>query len=141
MILFECKIEVDSHVVKKNNRPILGRGQRKFIGKSQKLIQAEQYLITTFKHIKDAMKLSTIECDVHLKCVFMFNDYYVANGSRRRLTLPDLSNLIELPQDCLQAAGVLKNDGLVVSLDGSRRLPSDNVHNLLLISLYKVDSL
>lgn len=33
----------------------------------------------------------------------------------------DLSNLIELPQDALQAAGILQNDLLVASLDGTRK--------------------
>lgn len=33
----------------------------------------------------------------------------------------DLSNLYELPQDALQKAGILENDALIESHDGSRK--------------------
>ena len=41
---------------------------------------------------------------------------------RSSLTLPDASNLYQLPEDALQAAGVLADDRQVESHDGSRRV-------------------
>ena len=43
---------------------------------------------------------------------------------KRNKTIPDLSNLYELPQDCLERAGVIVNDRIIESHDLSRRLPS-----------------
>jgi Holliday junction resolvase RusA-like endonuclease len=67
---------------------------------------------------------------------FFFLDYYTKTGERRR-TLPDLSNLYEMPQDCLQTAGIIDNDTDIISHDGSRRLPG--VENRLEILIYEVD--
>ena len=36
--------------------------------------------------------------------------------------MPDLSNLYQLPEDCLQQAGIIENDNLIESHDLSRRL-------------------
>jgi len=36
--------------------------------------------------------------------------------------VPDLSNLLELPQDAMQAAGVIADDRLIESLDGTIRV-------------------
>lgn len=50
-------------------------------------------------------------------------DFYTKKG-RVSQNLPDISNLYEFPQDCLQAAGILKNDNLIKSHDFSRILPT-----------------
>ena len=41
--------------------------------------------------------------------------------------MPDLSNLYQAPEDALQAAGVLADDRLIDSHDGSRRVPMCDV--------------
>lgn len=53
---------------------------------------------------------------------FFFSDFYRKDGKQRE-NLADLSNLVQLPEDCLQKAGIIFNDRQIFSLDGSRRLP------------------
>lgn len=67
--------------------------------------------------------------------------YYTKSGQVSE-TIPDLTNLLELPQDCMQqpriaksgkktgkivrkGAGIITNDSHIDSTDGSRRLPWD----------------
>ena len=47
------------------------------------------------------------------------------------MKLGDLSNLIQMPEDALQKAGVIKDDALIVSYDGSRKLPSETGYDYL----------
>ena len=138
-LLFE--INVDSHVSKKNSRPIFrtggGKG-RAFIGKSPKLVHAEAYLTQELRRewaaYCKALKrdLSPIDYPIHVKFTFMFKDYYTKHGVMSK-KLPDLSNLYELPQDALQRAGIIENDVLIFSHDGSRREPCKS--NTLLIEI------
>lgn len=65
---------------------------------------------------------------------FFFKDFFTQKGARSK-HLPDLSNAVELPLDCLQAAGIIYDDNLVCSLDGSRRIPAKE--NYLEITIYK----
>ena len=134
-LIFAAQIQVNSHVVKKNSRPILHnrRTRKPFIGKSSILSASEAVLTAELRSIANKLKLySPFTGDVHAMFIFQFNDYYTKDGVRRR-NLPDLSNLIELPQDCLQRAGIIDNDTQIVSLDGSRRVPG--VTNQLIIVL------
>jgi len=129
--LFQCYVKVPKHVVKKNRRPIMSnrRTGRRFLGKSIELVGAERLLINAFRTqmIRNPeFKMITEP----IWCVFLFyfpaEDFVVKNGKRKgKLSgrLPDLSNLLELPQDALQSAGVIENDGLICSLDLSRRVP------------------
>jgi Holliday junction resolvase RusA-like endonuclease len=63
-----------------------------------------------------------IDCDIHAQFTFYFPEsvYYTKKGDRSA-KLPDLSNLYELPQDVMQDMGIIKNDTLICSHDGSRR--------------------
>jgi Holliday junction resolvase RusA-like endonuclease len=125
MVLFHCRIPVKKHVVKKNNRPIHGRGTRKWLGKSKELTDAELYLIRHFAILRNQLLYGeTIKGDVEITFKFYFDDFYTLQN-RRRANLPDLSNLVQLPEDALQMAGVIENDAFVCSLDGSRRLPGE----------------
>lgn len=65
---------------------------------------------------------------------FIMDNYYNKDGSRNK-NIADLSNLIELPQDCLQAAEIIANDGQIDSLDGSERI--HGIQNLLIIEIYE----
>ncbi len=130
MLLFEAAIKVESHVSKKNNRPIYGRGTRKFIGKSDKLIIAEKYLTQMLFLEKRRQNLTTIIGDIHCEMKFEFSD-----KNSRSLKLCDLSNLYELPQDCLQQAGIIENDRFIQSHDGSRKYLGED--NILRIKIFK----
>jgi Holliday junction resolvase RusA-like endonuclease len=133
--IFRTIIRVDSHVVKKNNRPIFGRGTRKFIGKSDKLRSAENNLILFLKKdSKLVLNGDTLTGDLHCSFIFGMDNYYTKEGKRNR-KLPDLSNLIQLPEDCLQTAGIIEDDTDICCLDGSMRIPAK--YNFIDIVIYR----
>ncbi len=122
--LFFARFPVISHVVKKNNRPIhrAGRGGQSFLGKGPKLVKAENEMHKAFTYRKMEQAITKpFNCELHACFHFTFNDYWTKKNERRK-TLPDLSNLIQLPEDMLQETGIIENDSLIMSLDGSRRL-------------------
>jgi len=87
-------------VVKKNNRPIFKYGNRPFIGKSDKLHNAELglkiFFMTNFKGPQLTGNLGII-----------FKAYL---GTNRR---KDLSNCWEIYGDAMQSAGVIKDDSQI----------------------------
>lgn len=122
---FKVSFPVEYHVSKKNNRPIFGRGEKKWIGKSDRLKKAEAFLTLIFKSVVARSSTAPLKGDIHATFRFYFKDYFTKDGHRSK-RLPDLSNLIQLPEDCLQTAGVIENDTDIVSLDGSGRFPGDD---------------
>jgi len=136
--LFFARFEVGSHVSKKNSRPILrnSRTNRPFLGKGKALTQAEQLMMLNIERSKCNTSVPTSD-DIHACFRFYFDDFYTKDV-RRRKNLPDLSNLVELPQDILQKCGVIENDSQIVSLDGSRRLPGPQ--NIIEIWIWKANS-
>lgn len=135
-LLATFSIDVQSHVVKKNNRPIMqafrpGGGRRPLIGKSAKLVSAENHLSLEIKRQAVRQQLvSPLKCRLWVIFHFYFTeDAFFCHDKKGnplkdkvQLTLPDLSNLYELPQDCLQRCGVIYNDSQIESHDLSRRL-------------------
>lgn len=129
--LFHAHIKVPRHIVKKNSRPIRfnRRTGQRFIGKSYELAHAEIRLEDQLRnHVLKIPGFSTITKTVWAVFLFYFphKDFLVKRGDRKgnlSRRMPDLSNLIELPADCLQKAGIIENDHLICSLDLSRRLP------------------
>lgn len=131
---FHFKIDLPYHAVKKNNRPIHGRGLKKWIGKSDRLKNAEHYLTSMLMdHRIMSGYPKPLTGDLHAVFIFTFEEYFTKKGERAR-TLPDLSNLLELPADCLQEAGIIQNDSDICLFDGSCRLPGKK--NQLEIFLY-----
>lgn len=119
-LLVMFSIDVESHVVKKNNRPIF-RGR---IGKSEKLRSAERHLTISLRSQGNKQGLYN-PINEPIWAVFMFHfprEVYMTKKGVISEKLPDLSNLIQLPEDCLQDAGIIKNDTLIHSLDLSRRI-------------------
>lgn len=126
-VLFHGKFEVPKHIVKKNRRPVFRnkRTGRAFIGKSSELKNAESYLLLQLQSLRNNHKI-TKPLNGALWCVLLFKykDFYTARGTVSR-HVGDLSNLLELPADCLQEAGIIENDAQIHSFDLSRRLPFD----------------
>lgn len=123
-------VPVESHITKKNNRPIFFNKarQRHFIGKDKRLVQAEEEMILQLKMQRISQGIMDPICDrvwIIFHFYFKHEDYFTKKGEIS-LKLPDLSNLYELPQDSLQKAGILLNDTQVESHDLSRRLYSDS---------------
>jgi Holliday junction resolvase RusA-like endonuclease len=133
MILFQCSIEVENHAVKKNHRPFFKNKStgRMFLGKDQRLVNAENQLIRKLREAWFGRQAfhggpSRISEPVAVEFLFYFpkDVYFTKKGVKSKL-LADLSNLYQLPEDCLQKAGILENDRDICSHDGSRRLVGD----------------
>lgn len=122
---FYARIPVNRHMVKKNGRSVMfNRATNKpFIGKSAELTAAEKYLLVHLLQAKTQSKTNfPIMGSIHACFRFHFSDFYTAQGMKRK-TLPDLSNLIQGPEDGLQDAGIIDDDWQIDCLDGSARLP------------------
>ena len=138
------EIKVAAHLSKKNNRPIFKNRHtgRAFIGKNPALAMQETKLENEFRKqwqlYCDSLKrdYSPIGFPIHIKMIFFMDNFYNKSGSVNK-KMPDLSNLYELPQDSLQKAGVIEDDRLVYSHDGSRRLPWHE--NILLIEISRFE--
>lgn len=126
--------EVPFHAVKKNGRVIHGRGEKKWIGKSSRLKSAEEYMSLQFRQALQKLPrgFTPLKGDIHAIYRFYIPSYFTKDGKRSR-KIPDLSNLLELPSDELQKAGLIEDDSDIVSFDGSGRFPGEN--NVLEIEL------
>ena len=128
--LFHAKIPVESHVIKKNNRPIHRRGQKPFIGKSAKLRNQEINLRRQLdlEAARQCIR-SPIKDDIH--AVFHF---HFGPELSRSFALSDLSNLFEIVSDSLQSykkgpfkiGGVIENDRQIKSFDASRKFKNQS---------------
>ena len=124
-MLFKCSIPVDHHISKKNSMRIWqGR-----VGKSPELQIAEDVLLNKLHLERLKQRLDhTITCDIAVKFTFVFKDYLTKKKSkkdvpRRSRKVCDLSNLFQMPEDCLTKAGIIGDDSQICSYDGSRRIP------------------
>ncbi len=128
IILFKAFFELDHHGILKNNKKIKKNwktGQR-YIGASDNALVDKDKLITLLIQEKVLQRFNEpIEIYVNgcFKFYFPLKKYRTKEGNISK-NLPDLSNLYELPQDCLQSVGILTDDHYIESHDGSRRLPS-----------------
>lgn len=121
--LFHCSFPIEKHISKKNNRPVVNG----HLIKSAKLRNAEKYLIEKFTYYKNMQKIEKPFNEplwLIMHFIFPREDYYTKQSkyTQRSKFVPDLSNMYEIVQDCLQSAGVIKDDALVESHDLSRRL-------------------
>lgn len=118
-------------IIKKNGRPIHRnhRTGRPILGKSKKLIDAEADALWQIKEQSgDIIEPLPIAYKMHIKFLFFRAD-------RRHV---DLSNLYEFPQDILQKSGIIQNDCLIESHDGSRKLyDKSNPRTEIYICLYE----
>jgi len=109
-----CKLSIPgTPAIKKNSRTIrrsFATG-KPFIGKSGKLVAAEN--LAAYELLDQKNKLRIVKIDFPVTVKFSF---YLPTR-----TTPDLSNLYQLPEDALEKAGILENDRLISSHDGSRR--------------------
>ena len=82
------------------------------------------YIVTSW----DGLKILPITKPIQISFIFYCKD------NRKR----DLCNLIQCPADLLQQAGIILNDYLISSLDGSRIMPPDKDNPRTEITIYKL---
>lgn len=138
-LLFHCSIPVESHITKKNGRPVFvnPRTGKAFMGKTYALTKAEKHMFIHFRNKANEMKIDKpFDCRIWFMAHFHIEQSrYFTKKNEINKKIPDLSNLYELPQDVLTKAGIISDDTLIDSHDGSRRLPSDS--NKLEIFLFR----
>jgi Holliday junction resolvase RusA-like endonuclease len=125
MILFRTTVEVEKHVTKKNKHQALVNRKTgaAYVYLAAEAVKAQTHLTKMLqlqknRQIQDAI----IECDITCTILFYFDDYYTKKGERNK-RLPDLDNLFSLPCDSLTKSGLITDDSIICSFDGSRRLP------------------
>lgn len=112
--VFRATIEVPSHAIKKNSRPIFrnSRTGKSFIGKSERLRSSENFLVQELRRRADAIGLHK-PIEARLRCMlwigFAPHVYYTKKLTENR-KLGDCTNLAQIVEDALQSAGVIKND-------------------------------
>lgn len=132
-MIFHFKAKVQRQWSMKNNNVIRRAGSRLFVGKQQSLINDRDWLIL---QLKQAWQNEPISTPVHVTYKFYFKDFYTKKN-QMNLKLGDLDNLLALPNDCLQKAGVIKDDALIMSFDGTRKLPGDENILEIILQNYK----
>lgn len=146
-MLFRCRIPIPHHGIKKNSRQIMrGAGGQPFIGKSKSLSVIEKVLTQRLTICRLQQRIDTpISTDVSVKMIFFFKNYWIKPKNKKELTrrsktLGDLSNLYQLPEDCLQLAGIIADDAQIQSHDGSRILPGSENELLIEITSYDLNN-
>lgn len=105
-------IIIGKPVSSKNSRPVFVNSAtgKRFVGKSTRLAEHTESALWELKAQK-AKNRSRLPLTNDLTVCFRF---YVPDKRKR-----DLVNLIQLPQDLLQEAGIIEDDSQIKSLDGS----------------------
>jgi hypothetical protein len=70
--MFKCKVLVQRHSSKKNEKEPRRRGNKTFIGKSDRAKQAEDWLILKLRSEKLKQRIDTITDDLNAKFTFYF---------------------------------------------------------------------
>ena len=101
------------------------RTGRPFISKSDEASKIENELLMKLRLEKFKQKIDQpITCDLQAKIIFYYPEtVFWTKKHERNKKLGDLDNLLSLPIDCLQKAGIIANDSQICSFDGSRRVP------------------
>lgn len=101
-----------SPITKKNSQQIITTGGR------PRLIQSAKYRLYERESLKELLKWGNICFDtpVQVKCLYWLPD------RRKR----DLCNLMAATHDILEKAGIIADDALIYSVDGSRIMGKDD---------------
>ena len=97
----------------KNSKRIVHFGGSPRLIPSKLALKAEKGAVT---QLCPQRRGTTWDGPIHVK--FTFYGSWKSGGGN----VPDLSNLVELPQDCLTKAGIITDDRIIESLDGTRRV-------------------
>lgn len=123
MILFECTLKGRTRILK-NSKKIIKVGKRRIPVHSD---QYKRWAIFAAIFITKAKTNKTpIDKPVNLKCLF-----YLKNHQHEA----DLSNMYQGIEDILEECGVLENDKLIHSHDGSRKIFDPNEEERVEITL------
>lgn len=143
MVIFKAKFEVPYHAVLKNNKQISYNKKtgKRFLRSNDRVVFAQNWILNKLFNEKLKSRVDKINCYFNLKLIFYFPEsvFYTKKGIRS-LKIPDISNLYELPQDLLTKSGIIEDDTLVDSHNGSKRLPIEGSKYYLEIEIESVQA-
>lgn len=111
--IFHCRLTVPP-VVKKNSKPLWRNKRTGKLFPGSNKCYAMFTKTALWELVKARRQGSCLFMPLHTK--FTFYGFWDENNGKR----PDLNNLYDAPLDWLEGAGVIANDRLVRSHDGSR---------------------
>ena len=131
-VLFECAFDVSKHFSQKNTKRIF----RNRLVQDPKEQHHKNYLIQKLNLARLKNKLDEpISCDINLSIAFIFpKSVYFTKKNQRSKKLPDLSNLIQGPEDALIKARIIEDDTQVISLDNCQRVAGEAYRIVLRIT-------
>lgn len=129
--LFRCVIPTRCRV-KKNSQKVVS--VRTSAGYTKRKVNTPQYMRWRAEALPAIIRargvaFDAIDFPVNIAFKFYFKDHQ---------NEPDLSALIEGPQDELQTCGILTNDKLVYGYDGSRKIFGDK-NERTVIEIYRLE--
>lgn len=110
-VLFQCVIPGRARILKNNKKLIRLKSTGRMIPVSSDRYKKWEIFASLF--ISRARKLKTIDYPVNVQMVFYFKDHQHES---------DLSNCYQGIEDTLQKCDVIKDDKLIYSHDGSRKV-------------------
>jgi len=146
-LLFKADIDVIKHTSKKNRKTIRynPKTRKPFIATDTS--EDNHLKVLEVKLLKaraqNGLK-KPLDCEMRAKFLFHYPDRVLRtrkDGSavtQRAKRLIDLSNLIQGVEDALQVAGVILDDLLIESYDGTRRIYGERSMPAIEIELYEL---
>lgn len=147
-LLFYAKIPVADHFSKKNSNRFNTNTGRTY--RDSRSNQIETHLMRELRRNAIDQKINEpIRCHMHAMFLFYFSNFFTKKSLKatrknpkpipeRNQNVPDQSNLYQGVEDCLQKIGIIEDDNLIESHDGSRRLPGDT--NCIEIFIYRYEN-
>lgn len=140
-LLFSISYQVPTHSIKKNQRPIYRdfKTGKPFLGKTQEKKDIENLHVSYLMQMACQQNLETITDDLEAEFLFVYPKqelFTLGKKPRRKLNLGDLSNLIQMPEDALQKAKIIKNDAQILSYGSSGVRFWNNPTFLIKINLF-----
>ena len=131
-VLFKCSFDVSKHFSQKNTKRIF----KNRLVQDPKEQHHKNYLIQKLIIAKLKNKLDEpIKCDINLSITFVFPySVYFTKKDQRSKKIPDLSNIIQGPEDALIKAKIIEDDTQVIGLDGCQRIAGDKYSILITIT-------
>lgn len=140
MILFRARFQVPKHISKKNQKRafVNKRTGKGFLVQESKSKLVENWIHQKLNVEKLKQRIETITDDIQISFIIEYPKtvYFTKKGHRSNKVL-DISNAIQVYEDCLQKAGIIANDSQICSLDGTRRQPIDDVNHYIMIEIKK----
>lgn len=132
-LIFHCKVTHPSlkHIAKKNRRPIFMRGGRPSLGKSEDLNVQEKIIESAF--MMEMKRQGVRPCAEPAKRrkpsdaprYHVIYKFHFGKGNTFGFHKSDLTNLMEIVSDSLTKSKIIEDDRHIHSVDGSRKLLSE----------------